>query len=296
MNVLYLSRSPALALPPMVVQGQIEGMFAGLKLRRARPDAVIFAQPAMQTSGPWPQIGLCSAPEDAYRYRPGTHLVAGTEVCAGRLAQKGRPVVCLPLPMPGEAGPIPAGVPHLLAVAPLVRASGLDLLLRALAGLGPLSLSFAGQGAMGEDLAELAQRLGVALTIRPFATWDDYRAATMVIHPPLADQEGSAIRAAMAAGRPLVASATDAARELLLANETGMLVPPGDAEALRHSIRLLLEDPAMGADLGQAAVAHYQTRFDPLLLAARWERYLGGLTAPAVPPASKEKFNVRRKI
>lgn len=296
MHVLYLSRTPPLALPSDVVVSPASGLFSGLKLRRQRPDAVIFATPALQTSGAWPQIGLCAAPEDAYRYRPGTHLIASTQVCAGQLARKGRNVTCLPLPMPEMASPVPATAPHLLAVAPFTRASGLDVLLKSVAGIPDLAITLAGSGPMQADLVEIARDLALRVNFIAYARVEDYQAATLVIHPVRADLEGSAIRAAMAAGRPIVATATDAARELIMANETGMLVPPADGAAIAHSIRLLLDDPAMALELARAAHEFYQAHFNSGLLHDRWQRYLAQLTAPAAPAPSKENFNVRRKL
>ncbi len=58
---------------------------------------------------------------------------------------------------------------------------------------------------------------------------------------------------AMAAGRPVVASAVGALPDLLQSGRAGVLVPPGDAPALRQAISLLLADPARRAQLGQTA-------------------------------------------
>jgi glycosyltransferase involved in cell wall biosynthesis len=57
---------------------------------------------------------------------------------------------------------------------------------------------------------------------------------------------------AMAAGRPLVASAVGGLPDLVLDGTTGILVPPGDASALRASIVKLLAEPGQRARMGQA--------------------------------------------
>jgi glycosyltransferase involved in cell wall biosynthesis len=57
---------------------------------------------------------------------------------------------------------------------------------------------------------------------------------------------------AMAAGRPVVASAVGGVPELVTHDETGLLVPPGDAAALRDAIQSLLADPARRARMGEA--------------------------------------------
>lgn len=58
---------------------------------------------------------------------------------------------------------------------------------------------------------------------------------------------------AMAAGRPVVASAVGALPGLLQNGSAGVLVPPGDAAALREAILQLLADPDRRARLGEAA-------------------------------------------
>jgi glycosyltransferase involved in cell wall biosynthesis len=55
---------------------------------------------------------------------------------------------------------------------------------------------------------------------------------------------------AMAAGRPVVASAVGGLAELVRDGETGILVPPGDAVALRSAIQKLIADPGLGARMG----------------------------------------------
>jgi glycosyltransferase involved in cell wall biosynthesis len=58
---------------------------------------------------------------------------------------------------------------------------------------------------------------------------------------------------AMAAGRPVIASAVGGLAELIQDDVTGILVNPGDRSALRTSIRRLLADPKRRRRLGEAA-------------------------------------------
>jgi glycosyltransferase involved in cell wall biosynthesis len=57
---------------------------------------------------------------------------------------------------------------------------------------------------------------------------------------------------AMAAGRPVIASAVGGLPDMVLDGTTGILVPPGDVQALRASIVQLLADPGRRASMGQA--------------------------------------------
>ncbi len=58
---------------------------------------------------------------------------------------------------------------------------------------------------------------------------------------------------AMAAGRPIAATAVGAVPEVLGAEEAGLVVPPGDVEALADSLRRLLEDPDLRRRLAKRA-------------------------------------------
>lgn len=65
----------------------------------------------------------------------------------------------------------------------------------------------------------------------------------------------------MAAGRPVVATAVGCLPELIRPGETGLLVPPRDAEALAASLRELLHHPERLESMGRAARAEAEERF-----------------------------------
>lgn len=58
---------------------------------------------------------------------------------------------------------------------------------------------------------------------------------------------------AMAAARPVVATAVGGIPEIVRSRETGLLVPPHDPAALAQAIAEILDHPALGIRLGQAA-------------------------------------------
>ena len=63
---------------------------------------------------------------------------------------------------------------------------------------------------------------------------------------------GVAALEAMAAKRPVVASRVGGLADIVADDECGLLVPPGDAATLAHTLDRLLEDPALRARLGAA--------------------------------------------
>jgi glycosyltransferase involved in cell wall biosynthesis len=66
---------------------------------------------------------------------------------------------------------------------------------------------------------------------------------------------------ALAAGRPVVASASGGLPEMVRDGETGLLVPPGDAAALAKALRRLADDEPLRNQMGTAAAADAADRF-----------------------------------
>ncbi len=58
---------------------------------------------------------------------------------------------------------------------------------------------------------------------------------------------------AMACARPLVGSRIGGITDLIADGETGFLVPPNDASALRRAMARLIADPELRARMGEAA-------------------------------------------
>ena len=60
---------------------------------------------------------------------------------------------------------------------------------------------------------------------------------------------------AMAMAKPVVASATGGLTDLVRDGESGLLVPPGDAAALRDAVQRLVDDPGLRVRMGEAGRA-----------------------------------------
>jgi glycosyltransferase involved in cell wall biosynthesis len=67
---------------------------------------------------------------------------------------------------------------------------------------------------------------------------------------------------AMAAGLPVVASNVGGMPELVAAGVSGLLVPPGDPDALAEAIERLLESPSLAQQLGHAGRRRVVENFD----------------------------------
>jgi glycosyltransferase involved in cell wall biosynthesis len=85
--------------------------------------------------------------------------------------------------------------------------------------------------------------------------------ASVVVAPSEREGFGLAAAEAMAFGRPVVAAAGGALLELVADGETGLVVPPRDATALRGAVERLLRDRELRERLGREARTRASERF-----------------------------------
>ena len=167
-----------------------------------------------------------------------------------------------------------------LTLSALVPRKGVDVLLEALAHLARQGVRphawVAGDGPQRAALEAQAAGLGLAGAVRFLgrrADVGDLLAACDVFALP-ARREGLGVAAleAMAAGRPVVASAVGGLGEAVIDGRTGLLVAPGDAAALATALRRLVSEPALRAALGAAGPARVAEGFLPEQMVAAYER------------------------
>ncbi len=172
-------------------------------------------------------------------------------------------------PMPG-LWPAQTGM-RLLAVGRLSHYKGFDVLIDALAQVEGASLLLIGRGECERALHALARVRGLDQRIAFAGELDDtalaaaYAAADAFVLPSLDRSEsfGLVLLEAMRAGLPVVASAIpgSAVGTVVVDNETGLLVPPGDAQALAQAIVRLREDADLRKRFGAAGRARWESTF-----------------------------------
>lgn len=97
------------------------------------------------------------------------------------------------------------------------------------------------------------------------------RTSTMMILPSYGENMPISVLEAMAARMPVVSTRVGALPEVLEGGRAGLLIEPGDWEALARSINRLLDDPSFAARLGVAAGEKARSMWDVKRIAKRVE-------------------------
>lgn len=165
-----------------------------------------------------------------------------------------------------SADPEPAARPAVLFIGRHEPRKGLAVLLDAWDGIDrDADLWIVGTGPQTEDLQARgpkdAEWFGTVSDERRNAL---LRGASVFCAPALGGESfGVVLLEAMAARTPVVASAIEGYANVATADRDALLVPPGDATALRSAVRRVLDEPALGPALveaGDATAAKYSMR------------------------------------
>ena len=183
----------------------------------------------------------------------------------------------------GTRAPVPG---RLVYVGRLAEKKGVDVLLDALAAVPDAHLVVLGDGPDRAALERHAGARGISdrvtfegrqpkdVVLRAFAT------ATAVVIPSRVgtdgDQEGTPVvlAEAMAAGVPVVASDLGGLGECLDDGHTGLLVPPGDVDALAAVLRAVIAGDVDLAGIGAAAATEAAASLDIRAVGSAYEQLL----------------------
>jgi glycosyltransferase involved in cell wall biosynthesis len=145
----------------------------------------------------------------------------------------------------------------IVCVGRLARAKNQGLAVRALAVIPDATLALVGDGPERDRLRAEATRKEVADRVLFAGYREDARAligaADAVVIPSRSEGLPSVALEALAAGRPLVATAVRGLRELLTDEVDALLVQPDDPLELAAALRRVLTEPGLGARLGLGA-------------------------------------------
>jgi glycosyltransferase involved in cell wall biosynthesis len=253
----------------------------------------LWALPVVRASGPRrPYVWLVHDTLHTRRQRAVVRLgarghrrqrvrtVAVSEAAAAPLRDLGLDVAVCPN---GVRWPVAAIDPDAVHDPPIVGMLGLltpwkgqAVLLEAAAGLPGVHVQLAGgefagdagyvgklsERAAAPDLAGRVELLGPVAALPVLATWDVFvSASTSPEAGPLAVLE------AMSVGLPVIVTDHGGGPEYV--GDAGVVVPPGDVEALRAAIAALLADPEERRRLGARARARIAARYDDAVTGER---------------------------
>jgi len=172
---------------------------------------------------------------------------------------------------PGPDTPERYAAGRLLFTGRLVKQKDIPTLLQAariLADSGrQFRLTIVGSGALGESLTALARELGIEQWVEfiPHVPREDltayYQQSSIFVISSVHEALGKVIVEAGLCGLPIVGTTVGDIPWNVADGENGLLVPPGDPEALAGAIGRLLDEPALARTLGQEAQRSFRERW-----------------------------------
>lgn len=173
---------------------------------------------------------------------------------------------------------LPEDAPVVLSLGRLVKKKGVEYLVQALPALREhipnVLVVIAGDGPEREPLEQLAVHLGVRESVRFVGAvlWQHVpaylHASDVFVVPSVVDESGNldglptTILEAMAAAKPVVASAVAGIPLVVEHEKTGLLVPQRDPHALAAALTALLQDEQSRVRLGNAARQRVETELN----------------------------------
>ena len=167
--------------------------------------------------------------------------------------------------------------PLIVAVGRLIAKKGFADLIRACGLLAeggkPLQCEIIGEGPLENELhaqieqLDLQNRAALSGAKPQREVRQRFAAASVFVLPSVVDPEGgidnlpTVIMEAMATGLPVISTNIGGIPEMVVENETGFLVQPGDAAALAGAIEKLINDRPLAQRLGQAGYSRAQRLF-----------------------------------
>lgn len=167
--------------------------------------------------------------------------------------------------------PLPEGVerPVFLMAGRLSRVTGADVFAAAAAALRARKVAaefrFAGPETRGPD-ALSPQHIARQGAVDYLGRLDDIRpaiaSAHVVVHPSASEGMAGILLEALSMGRPVVTSDIPGCREAVDERVNGVLVPPGDAQALAAAMESFVRLPGLTVAMATASRRKAERRFD----------------------------------
>ncbi len=169
---------------------------------------------------------------------------------------------------------LPADAFVALYIGAFVPEKGADIAVEAVSQLDNVHLAMVGDGPGRQDLERLAERVGggrVRFTGTLSDTVPAYSAADVVLLPSKGgDSMPATLIEAGLCGLPSIATPIGSIDDIILDQQTGLIVRPDDVVDLRRAMEQLRNSPVLREHLGSAARSHCLERFEIGVVAERW--------------------------
>jgi glycosyltransferase involved in cell wall biosynthesis len=152
------------------------------------------------------------------------------------------------------------------------------------------------------DRSGLGERVTLVGKLTQDKVIERYRAATAFVLPCIIADDGdrdgipNVLLEAMAMGLPVVSTSVSGVPEIIEDDNTGLLIPPGDAAELSKALHSLLTDSSLCGRLGTAGRALVLRSFSNELNLTLLAKLLRDATHQARTPASPNISMAGRKI
>lgn len=297
-----LSRCRAAADQCDIIQIHYPWPFADMLLpfirRRNQPVVVTYVSDIVRQKG----LGQLYAPLRRYLLGTASHIVASSTKYAENseiLHEYRNKLSCIPHCL-GDVQPPPAasisrwkaqlGCDFFLFVGVLRYYKGLDFLIAAASKVNA-NIVIVGEGPEGERLRQAKQQGGLDNVHFLGALPDDDKIALLalcrgIVFPSHLHSEafGITLLEGARASKPLICCEIGTGTTWVNRhNETGLIIPPADPEALARAMNLLAGDDALCARLGQGARKRWQKHFSPSVVGAAYRSLYDELLPQEIP-------------
>ena len=164
----------------------------------------------------------------------------------------------------------------ILTVARLTKQKSLDTLLDALALVPDAHLKIIGDGPERANLEKQTDDLGLRARVEfvgalpPNQVSQHYATCAVFALPSIREGMGVVFAEALLCGAPVIAANSGGVTDIVRDNETGLLVPEGDAHALANAIAKLLNDRVLAQRLAANGATWVRGRFTREYVAERF--------------------------
>uniref|UniRef100_UPI00047CB0E6 glycosyltransferase family 4 protein n=1 Tax=Clostridium beijerinckii TaxID=1520 RepID=UPI00047CB0E6 len=151
-----------------------------------------------------------------------------------------------------------------LFVGRLAEEKGVDYLLRSFNNIlerdSEVRLLIAGQGRQELEIKSLCKKLNLENYVNFMGFINDtdicelYKVADVVVIPSTYEPFGLVALEAMASGKPIVVTSVGGLKDIPINNESGIIIPPGDENAIVEAVDKILSDNLFAKYLGKNAL------------------------------------------